>query len=203
YAAAQRRGARRRGPAIFGTFADLVTPDSLLGRLIKCFTRFTDLHTKTLSQTDQKLIADLLYDVNANAYQSSDVFAAVCRYKQAVLAQSMACAETVRCQLPRAAGEISLAAPQQNEPHDTYWQKARTVAWEIMAVELQMLLDCMCLVFLPPCPTDPCDQRVEIACVTVRGDKIIDICNFSCRHYAGAFPSALYWLSIVPIVPFI
>jgi hypothetical protein len=39
--------------------------------------------------------------------------------------------------------------------------------------------------------------------VTVKDDKIIDICNFGCRRYAGAFPSLFYWLSVIPIVPLI
>jgi hypothetical protein len=185
-----------------GYFANLVPPDSLLGRIGQCWTRFNDVHTKQLSQGDQAVISDLINNTNSKAHAPADVFAAVCRYKQIVLSQLMGCNDSVRCQLLRAAGEISLAAPG-NDAADTYWNKARPVAMEILALELQMLLDCVCRAFLPACSSDPCDQRVEIACVTVKGDKIIDICNYSCRRYAGAFPSLFYWISIVPIIPLI
>jgi hypothetical protein len=65
------------------------------------------------------------------------------------------------------------------------------------------MLDCVCRAFLPQCPPDPCDARVEIACVTVKNGKILDICNHSCRRYAGSFPSTFYWLSLIPVLPLI
>jgi hypothetical protein len=55
---------------------------------------------------------------------------------------------------------------------------------------------------LPPCSPDPKDERLILACLDIRDDKIVRICNFSRRH-AGAFPSVSYWLSLVPIIPLI
>jgi hypothetical protein len=65
------------------------------------------------------------------------------------------------------------------------------------------MIDCICHAFIPQCDDDPCDDRVEVACVTVKGDKILRICNHSCRRYAGAFPSTFYWMSLVPVLPLI
>jgi hypothetical protein len=66
---------------------------------------------------------------------------------------------------------------------------------------LQYAADCICHAFLPPCPPNPEDDRLILACLTIKNGKIINICNFSCRHYAGSFPSMYYWLSLVPIIP--
>lgn len=68
---------------------------------------------------------------------------------------------------------------------------------------LDYIVGAVCLKLLPPCPPQPCDDRLILACVTVRNGKIVHICNFSCRHYAGSFNSLMYWTSIVPIVSLI
>ena len=59
------------------------------------------------------------------------------------------------------------------------------------------VLDCVCLELLPPCPSDPCDNRVCLACVSVQNGKIINICNFGCRKQVLTFPTLLYWLSLI------
>src|SRR5256885_1395579 len=68
---------------------------------------------------------------------------------------------------------------------------------------VEYAVDCICGNLLPPCPESPQDDRLIIACVTIKNDKIVDICNFSCRHYAGSFPAVNYWLSLVPVIPLI
>jgi hypothetical protein len=70
---------------------------------------------------------------------------------------------------------------------------------EMYKILWQLILDCLCLALLPRCSPDPCDNRLILACVTVRNGKIERICNFACRQYAGSFPSLYYWLSAVPI----
>jgi hypothetical protein len=109
----------------------------------------------------------------------------------------------VRCQMRKAAAEITLAAPDPNTPADTYFNQAKDALQDLTAVWIQLLLDCICNAFIPQCDDDPCDDRVEVACVTVKAGKILNICNHSCRRYAGSFPSTFYWLSLVPILPFI
>jgi hypothetical protein len=58
-------------------------------------------------------------------------------------------------------------------------------------------LDCVCLGLLPPCPSDPCDNRVCLACVSVQNGKIINICNSGCRRQVVTFPTLFYWLSLI------
>ncbi|MBI1205819.1 MAG: hypothetical protein GC191_00875 [Azospirillum sp.] len=183
--------------------AELVPADSLLGRIVACVAAMSQRHDQSLSQADQSLLADLLAGQGPGQYSKTAIYTAVWHYKQAVDGLLRAEAETVRCQLAPAAAALTLAPPDPVSPPDVYWNAARDTALGLLAVELQLLLDCLCRAFLPPLPPDPCDDRVAIACITVRNDRIIDICNFSCRHYAGAFPSAFYWLSAIPLVPVI
>jgi hypothetical protein len=64
------------------------------------------------------------------------------------------------------------------------------------------MLECMCATVLPPCPEDPEDPRVILACVTVRGPdcKIVDICNARGRRQLVTVPTVLYWASVFPTV---
>jgi hypothetical protein len=160
-----------------------------------------------LSQKDVGIIAQLWSESPADLEQAgltpADAHGAVCRLKIAIMDLLAKDSHPVRCQLRRAAAEIVLAAPNANTAPGTYLPLAKEAAQELMAVWLQLILDCICHAFLPQCGPDPCDDRVEIACVTVKGGKITDICNHSCRHYAGAFPSTFYWLSLVPVLPLI
>jgi hypothetical protein len=70
----------------------------------------------------------------------------------------------------------------------------------LMNALIDYIVDAVCMKLLPPCPATPCDDRLILACVTIRNGKIVHICNFACRHYAGSFNSLAYWTSAVPIV---
>jgi hypothetical protein len=69
---------------------------------------------------------------------------------------------------------------------------------QIMKLVVQSLLQCFCSALLPPCPDTTCDDRLILACVTLRNGKVVEICNFACRQYAGSFPALYYWLSVFP-----
>ncbi len=84
-----------------------------------------------------------------------------------------------------------------------YASRLQSGVYDTFALLLQYLLDCLCYNLLPSCPPTAYDDRVPLACVTVRDDTIVSICNFSCRQYAGAFPTIFYWLSALPIIPVI
>ena len=68
---------------------------------------------------------------------------------------------------------------------------------------LQYLKDCFCDHLLVKCPTcDPSD-KIYLAAISVRGNQVYKVCNFSKRKYVKSFPTVDYWLSIVPIMPLI
>jgi Family of unknown function (DUF6519) len=66
---------------------------------------------------------------------------------------------------------------------------------------LQYLKDCFCHHLLVNCPTCDDDEKLYLACVSIRGGSVYNVCNFSRRRYVKSFPTVGYWLSIVPIVP--
>lgn len=70
----------------------------------------------------------------------------------------------------------------------------------LMNALIDYIVDAVCMKLLPPCPSVPCDDRLILACVTISNGRIVHICNFACRHYAGSFNSLAYWTSAVPIV---
>ena len=66
---------------------------------------------------------------------------------------------------------------------------------------LQYLKDCFCDHLLVDCPT--CDERdtIELACISIKNNKVFKVCNFSHRKYVHTFPTWEYWLSIIPVLP--
>jgi hypothetical protein len=76
-------------------------------------------------------------------------------------------------------------------------------ALHLLTLGLRYLWEWVCIKLQPPCPPDPCDDRIIIACVTVRDGKVVDVCNFSCRKRAGSFTARDYWLSLTGIKPLV
>jgi hypothetical protein len=68
----------------------------------------------------------------------------------------------------------------------------------------QLFRDCVCRALLPPCPSDPFDPRVILACVKVQGQgndcRILDICHWHGRQFVLTAPNMLYWASIGGLV---
>lgn len=68
---------------------------------------------------------------------------------------------------------------------------------------LQYLKDCFCDHLLVDCPTCGEDDKIYLACIQIKNNKVYKVCNFSHRKYVHSFPTWEYWLSAVPILPFI
>jgi len=197
-----------------GLLGWLIPERSLLRNILDCVIADFKALEDGLSQTDKTIIESLFTNQPDALAQSNlqldEVHAAVCHLRGAVLTLLQNDAGT-RCQLLRAAAEVTLAPPSPGnsatdippENRQDYMTRAKAAVMDLLAAWFQVVLDCICRAFLPKCESDPCDDRVEIACLTVKQGRIIDICNHSCRRYAGAFPSTFYWLSLIPIVPLI
>lgn len=181
----------------------LIPDDSLLGRIVAC------LRTKIepLSALDQRQMSIIiaLFAGASPQVSAAEIHVAVVRFRQIVMGLLGDDDHPVRCQMRVTAGTIILPAPTPVDGRDPagYTEQARDALRDLLAVWIQLMIDCVCHAFIPQCDDDPCDDRVEIACVTVKGDKILRICNHSCRRYAGAFPSTFYWMSLVPVLPLI
>jgi hypothetical protein len=181
----------------------LIPDDSLLGRIVACLAA----KIQPLAALDQRQTAILiaLFAGATPPVPAAEIHAAVVRFRKIVMDLLADDDNPVRCQMRVVAGTIILPAPTVEEEREQkhYTEQAREALRDLLAVWLQLMIDCICHAFIPQCDDDPCDDRVEVACVTVKGDKILRICNHSCRRYAGAFPSTFYWMSLVPVLPLI
>lgn len=74
---------------------------------------------------------------------------------------------------------------------------------DLLAGFLQYLKDCLCDHLLVACPVCLGDERIYLASISIRADGVYKVCNFSRRRYVKSFPTIDYWLSVVPIMPFI
>lgn len=68
---------------------------------------------------------------------------------------------------------------------------------------LQHLKDCFCNHLLIKCPSCDEDDKVYLAKIDIRDNKVYKICNFGKRRDVWTFPKVEYWLSIVPIIPMV
>jgi hypothetical protein len=94
---------------------------------------------------------------------------------------------------------ITLPGCAQPDPAGQGGNRAQlTASINTMVKQLaRITLDCLCYALLPKCSSDPCDDRLILACVTIRDGRIIDICNYSCRSFAGNFPALKYWFGFL------
>ena len=82
------------------------------------------------------------------------------------------------------------------------YRKAMLEAYaDLLAGFLQYLKDGLFDHFLVKCPTCTGDEKLYLACISIRGHEVYKVCNFSRRRYVKSFPTIGYWLSVVPILP--
>mgnify|MGYP002133647150 FL=1 len=93
--------------------------------------------------------------------------------------------------------EGAAAAPDEVA---AYYESVDRSMTTINAALWTLFMDCVCLQLLPPCPTDPGDDRLTLACMRVQGGRIIEICNFE-RKQLITIPALLWWLSALPLGP--
>src|SRR5262249_43902002 len=143
-------------------------------------------------------IANIIAIANNPATTPAQLFELCCKLRQAVLELLDNASFLTHCNLPvPACTPPPVVDPNGAGGNIAQWRADTVAAINTMIAILGIYLqDCACAALLPPCGDDPCDGRLILACVTVRNGKVVDICNFSCRQFAGAFPTLTYWLSI-------
>jgi hypothetical protein len=177
-----------------------IPPASLFGRILACWNDIIALLRSRLTAADATALSAIANGGAGSTPQA--MHDALCRLRQALL-DFMMLHNPVRCQMLQTLGGLTVPDVTAGVSAASYAQTALPVFQNMITIGLQAFADCVCGALLPLCPCDPTDMRVPIACVTVRGNQILDICNHACRHYAGAFPSLFYWLSLVPIGPLV
>jgi hypothetical protein len=72
---------------------------------------------------------------------------------------------------------------------------------DLLAGFLQYLKDCLCHHLLVNCPECTGDEKLYLACISIREGSVYNVCNFSRRRYVKSFPTVGYWMSLVPVMP--
>lgn len=67
----------------------------------------------------------------------------------------------------------------------------------------QYLKDCICDQLLLKCPTCDEEDKIYLACVSIRDNQVHKVCNFAKRKYVKSFPAFDYWLSWIPLGPMV
>jgi hypothetical protein len=138
-------------------------------------------------------------------YVGSDqqAYQAVCNYLSTVQ-NALSNSFVTHCQLESDLASIKIPTPPTTPPSpDGYLTQLQDlVIAKIVEILIAAALDCFCTSLLPPCPPDPCDNRLILACVTVKNGKIISICHFGGgRRQVVTFPALFYWLSLSGLGP--
>ena len=190
-----------------------VLEDTLLAKVIDCVTTVRAFLDKKMPQSTYTVLTPLAFTGKVTENVSlDDLYRSCCYLRQAIHdlyaqdpfnthCQALDVLSQVTCRRPPNIDQSAESAAA--EERGSYIEQTRTTLYHLLALLMQYILDCVCQALLPPCSPAQADDRLILACMTVKDDKIIDICNFCHRRYAGSFPSLYYWLSLVPVIPLI
>jgi hypothetical protein len=167
-------------------------------RLIECLKVLRDFFEGRLSRGEQKAAALLVLGDKAAAGQDN-TRGALCKLYDAILELYERDPLRTHCVMPEELQSVDCSEQRTDEASDDYRARMATAAQLLLFLVLAYVRDCICHALLPPCPEDVCDDRQIIACVTIKGGKVTDICNFECRRFAGSFVARNYWLPIGPV----
>jgi hypothetical protein len=129
------------------------------------------------------------------------LYESCCRLRQAIKDLYGQDPLNTNCPAPDLFTQVVCQKPTDNGD-ETYMQQTRTTLYQLLALLMQYILHGICQLLIPPCPTQT-EDRLTLACFTIKNDAIIDICDFCHRSSAGSFPALYRWLSLVPIAPLI
>jgi hypothetical protein len=167
-------------------------------RVRDCIAHIRPLFTKRLTKTQQRNTARLMLG-ESRAAALSGTREGICNLYDAVIELYERDPLRTRCVLPQELDDIDCSPRGDNEDGGEYANRLTAASGTLVTLVLAYVRDCLCHALLPPCPEDACDDRVILACLTVRDGKVVEICNFDCRRYAGSFTSRRYWLPIGPV----
>ena len=172
---------------------------SLLWEMVGCVSELYAFGQRRVPESSYQPLLGALFAREATG-SPRELFNAYCYLRQALYELGARNPLKVRCNLSATLDQIVLQSPP-NDEDETYANQAQVAIQGLAAVVWQYVVDCVCQRLLPPCPPAPIDDRLILACVTIVDGKIVDICNFGCRTYAGSWPQLYRWASLVPVLP--
>ncbi|TDW22089.1 DUF6519 domain-containing protein [Kribbella kalugense] len=88
-------------------------------------------------------------------------------------------------------------------PLTAYRRKAVEAFGDLVGGFTQYVKDCAFDHFLVRPPKAPPTKDLDLAAVSIRGGSVYRVCNFARRRYVKSFPTVGYWMSLVPLLPFL
>lgn len=178
--------------------------DTMLGHLIACFKTLT-VYGKAYLQTNDIPILYAIFFGTAlpSETPAQAVHDACCRLRQLVIALYQKDPHKVRCTALQVVDQVSCPQPDPGEDVDAYVKRTQDSLTTLERYGFDYLVDCFCSALMPTCAPDPQDDRLVLACLTIKDGNIIRICDFHCRRYAGSFPALRYWTSVMPVIGYI
>jgi len=167
-------------------------------KVVECIRHLQPVLTKGISKSMQASAASLLLGgtVGLGTGVARD---ALCQLYANLLELYRKDPLRTQCVIPEELQEIDCSPRGPNEEDYAYQQRLVLGLQKLLMLVILYLRDCVCNALLPPCPQG-WDDRVVLACVTVKDGTVTHICNHSCRRYAGSFVNREYWLPIGPVL---
>ncbi len=163
-------------------------------RLLECITKLRPVLSKGLTPVMQRNAASVLL----RGEVPSGFNDTVCALYRNVAELYRKDPLRTGCTFPQKLSQIDCSPQAHDESAGLYENRLTNATYSLGALVAVYLRDCICYNLMPPCPSGPCDDRVVLACMTVKKGTVVSICNFDCRRYAGSFVSRNYWLPIGP-----
>ncbi|MBW4518163.1 MAG: hypothetical protein KME16_00325 [Scytolyngbya sp. HA4215-MV1] len=159
--------------------SDLIPDQSFLGQVIACFKTFQEVvrASQAAAEGEKQLGNDNVTALNAAFKQIRNL---VMDFYQKE--------PTIRCDLPAKIADLEKGFQAANTP-----KEKQNFAVYMVALLLQLLLDCVCDALLVRCPECKDGEGVVLACITIQGGKIEKICNIV-RKQLITGPSLQYWM---------
>jgi hypothetical protein len=88
-------------------------------------------------------------------------------------------------------------------PLTQYRRQAVEAFGDLLGGFTQYVKDCAFDHLLVRPPKAPPTKDLDLAAISIRGGSVYRVCNFSRRRYVKSFPTVGYWLSLVPLLPFL
>jgi hypothetical protein len=172
---------------------------TLLWDILNCFFKFVTFLQRRVPKKSFGPLIESIFSREISG-DPQELFESYCYLRQALYELDANDPLKVRCDLKATLDRIVLQSPPANED-ETYAGQAQAALQDLFAITWQYFLDCVCQQLLPPCPPDPADDRLVLACLTIVDGKITRICNFGCRRHSGAWPTLYRWSTLLPVLP--
>jgi len=158
--------------------------------LVACFTDLTSFA--------QELIAIVNLVSGDNAFANRfEIERRFCRLLDSIRVHLMHDTLT-RCELITQLNAIHCpSAPSSDNNFDAFISQMQQALMDTVELLMNLLINCVCYEVLPKCPSEVCEDRLLLACVTVRDGRVIRVCHEPRQYVLTAHNAVSAVLSVL------